>query len=256
MTVNPHSAIRIPQSAIVLALLACLLVLPRPATAQLTVYPTTATLAPYATPQFTATPAAGVTWYATGGTEVEPNLGLYTAGPTAGTYTVTAYSAYGTGMATVTITTGGGGALTIYPTTASVALGGTQQFTATPAAGVTWTANVGTITTTGLYIAPTTAGTYTVTAYSAYGSATATVTVGTGGGALTITPTSASARPGRHLSVYRHPRGRGQLDGQCRHGHRQWALYRPEHGRYLHGHRHQYLRHRHRRGRPWVPPKR
>ncbi len=62
-------------------------------------------------------------------------------------------------------------AVSISPSSASLTAGGTQQFTATVAGttntGVTWSASAGTITTSGLYTAPNTAGTYTVTATSA-----------------------------------------------------------------------------------------
>jgi subtilase family serine protease len=70
------------------------------------------------------------------------------------------------------------------PATATVAVGGTQQFTAsvtgTTNTSVTWTATGGTVTTAGLYTAPATTGTYTVKATSAADttkSASATVTV-------------------------------------------------------------------------------
>lgn len=45
-------------------------------------------------------------------------------------------------------------AIQVSPPTASVALGGTQQFTATVSSGVTWSASEGTISATGLFTAP------------------------------------------------------------------------------------------------------
>ncbi len=47
-------------------------------------------------------------------------------------------------------------AIGVSPPAASVALGGTQQFTATVLSGVTWSASEGTISATGLFTAPTT----------------------------------------------------------------------------------------------------
>jgi len=67
--------------------------------------------------------------------------------------------------------------LTIAPPTATLNTGATQQFTATPAAGITWTATGGTISNTGLFTAGNTAGTFVVTAKSAAGTATASVTI-------------------------------------------------------------------------------
>src|SRR5580658_7463448 len=45
-------------------------------------------------------------------------------------------------------------AIGVSPPTASVALGGTQQFTANVSSGVTWSASEGTISATGLFRAP------------------------------------------------------------------------------------------------------
>jgi hypothetical protein len=61
-------------------------------------------------------------------------------------------------------------AVAISPTSASIQTGGTQQFTAAVTGAintaVTWSASGGTITTSGLFTAPATGGTYTVTAAS------------------------------------------------------------------------------------------
>ena len=139
----------------------------------LTITPPTATLNTGATQQFTANPATGVTWTATGGTISK--TGLYTAGNTAGTYTVTAKNTTDTATASVTITAAQ--TLTITPPTATLNSGATQQFTASPSTGVAWLATGGTISNTGLYTAGNTAGTFVVTAKSAAGTATASVTI-------------------------------------------------------------------------------
>jgi beta-glucanase (GH16 family) len=75
-------------------------------------------------------------------------------------------------------------AVSISPSSASLATGGTQQFTATVSGStntaVTWSASCGSISSGGLYTAPTTTATCTVTATSAADttqSASATVTV-------------------------------------------------------------------------------
>src|SRR5438105_1129404 len=121
-----------------------------------TVSPSTATVTEGATQQFTATASSSVTWTATGGT-IDAS-GLYTAGNTAGTFTVTATDTSGNqGHATVTVQS----PVVITPSTATVQSGGTQQFTAN--VSVTWSVSCGTISSSGLYTAPSTAGTCTVT---------------------------------------------------------------------------------------------
>ncbi len=76
--------------------------------------------------------------------------------------------------------------VSISPTSASLLAGGTQQFTATVTGttntAVTWSATAGTVSSSGLYTAPGTAGTYTVSATSVADktrSAAATVNVTT-----------------------------------------------------------------------------
>jgi len=165
--------------------------------------PTSATLAPNATQQFTATVTGStntaVTWTATGGTL--SGTGLYTAPATAGTYTVKATSVADTSKsasATVTVTATAVVAVTITPTSAALTTGATQQFTAAVTGStntsVTWTATGGTVSSAGLYTAPTTAGTYTVKATSVADtskSASATVTVTASTGTFTIGYTTA-----------------------------------------------------------------
>lgn len=159
----------------------------------ISINPTTATVKAGATQQFTASVVGssntGVTWTATGGTV--STSGLYTAPTTTGTYTVKATSAADTtksATATVTVTPAAGVSVAITPATATIQTGATQQFTASVTGStntaVTWTATGGTVSASGLYTAPATAGTYTVKATSAADttkSATATVTVTSGG---------------------------------------------------------------------------
>ena len=96
-------------------------------------------------------------------------------------------------------------AVSITPTSASLLIGGTQQFTATVSGttntAVTWSATGGTISSTGLYTAPSTAGSYVVTATSVADStksASATVTV-SATVAVSISPTSATLAAGGTL---------------------------------------------------------
>ena len=146
--------------------------------------PDTATLAPGATRQFSATgtysdgTTGGVTaaWSATGGTVSAG--GLYTAPAAAGSYRVIARES-ATGLAdtsTVTVTAAAPAPtlqqVTVTPGTATVTTGGTVQFSASgrysdgtnKAVAVTWSATGGTVSTAGLYTAGQTAGSYRVIA--------------------------------------------------------------------------------------------
>jgi len=141
--------------------------------------------------QFTATVAGtvtnkSVTWTAALGTIT--SAGLYTAPASAGTDTVTATSVADTtksGTSTVTVSTPVVNSVSVSPTSTSTTTGGTLQFTATVTGtvtnkSVTWTAALGTITGGGVYTAPSSAGTATVTATSnadTTKSGTATVTI-------------------------------------------------------------------------------
>jgi hypothetical protein len=91
--------------------------------------------------------------------------------------------------------------VSVSPTTATVASGGTGQFSAqitnTSNTAVTWSATSGTVSTTGLFTAPTVTATKTVTVTATSvadntKSASATVTVNTAAGILTLNPTSIS----------------------------------------------------------------
>jgi hypothetical protein len=159
-------------------------------TVAVVVSPSSVTLQTGATQQFAATvtglSSSAVTWSATAGTITAS--GLYTAPSTPGTYTVSAQSTADSkqsGSATVTVTSAPPAvSVSVSPSTASVQPSQTKQFSATVSGttntAVTWTATGGTINSSGLYTAPASPGTYTVTATSAADtskSATATVTV-------------------------------------------------------------------------------
>ena len=169
------------------------------------------TVAPSGTQQFTATVTGttntAVTWQVNqvaGGSSQNGTItssGLYTAPNTTSTLTVTvtaisAADSTKSASATVTVssTQTGGVSITISPTTATLNSGGTQQFTATVTGAtdtsVQWqvnqvtggTATIGTISSTGLYTAPTVSATTTVAVTAVANadntkSATASVTI-------------------------------------------------------------------------------
>jgi hypothetical protein len=141
-----------------------------------------------------------VTYSATGGTI--SSTGLFTAGNTAGRFSVIATCVCGL-VATSTLDVAQLTTLRISPKTVSLAAGATQAFTttalwstgATTLPPITYTVTGGSITSTGQYTAPSTAGTYRVIVAHTNGSArdTATVTVGGGadtGGGGTATPST------------------------------------------------------------------
>jgi hypothetical protein len=157
-----------------------------PPVISVTIAPTTATLAISTNQQFTATVTGtnntAVTWSVdgvAGGNMTVGTIntsGLYTAPATAGGHTITATSVVDktkSASATVAVLS-----LSVAPASLKLALQGVQQFTATVQGttntSVTWSVDgvaggnsmVGTITSGGLYTAPGTAGTYTVTATS------------------------------------------------------------------------------------------
>jgi uncharacterized protein YjdB len=166
-----------------------------------TISPTTTSLTPGQTQTFIANVSGstkGVTWSATSIGKID-QTGLYTA-VSAGTGTVTATSVEDTtksAAAQVTVTSGGGGggsiSVSVSPANQTLAVGGTQQFTAKVTGsthGVTWTATgaVGTIDASGMFTA-TKAGTGVVKATSvddATKSASATVTVSNSGAACSL----------------------------------------------------------------------
>jgi hypothetical protein len=157
-----------------------------PPTITITISPTTALLAINTSQQFmatvTGTTNTTVTWSVdgiNGGNTTVGTIsttGLYTSPATVGTHTVTATSVADTSVsanAAVSLMS-----LTISPQTTSLTPSGTRQFTATVQGttnnAVTWSVDgipggnsgVGTISTSGLYIAPATLGSHTITATS------------------------------------------------------------------------------------------
>jgi len=188
-----------------------------PVAVAITISPTSATLVAGATRQFTASVTGStntaVTWTiqegAAGG--AVSAAGLYTAPAAAGTYHVVSRSQADTSKtatATVTVTAAPVAvAITISPTATTLAVSGTQQFTAT----VTGTTNTavqwlvqqgsagGAIDATGRYTAPSTTGAFQVVARSQADTtktATAAVTV-SAGGTYVLAPDRATAwKPG------------------------------------------------------------
>jgi hypothetical protein len=179
--------------------------------ATITVTPNPQSLAINGTQQFTAvgTDAGGnvlviaPTWsIVAGGGAIDVN-GLFTAGTAPGTFTNTVQATSGaiTGNATVTVTVGPLATITVTPNPQTLAINGTQQFTAvgTDAGGnvlviaPTWSivAAGGAISGTGLFTAGTAPGTFTntieATSGAVTGAATVTVTVGPLA-TITVTP--------------------------------------------------------------------
>jgi hypothetical protein len=154
---------------------------------RVTVSPTSVALQPGATQQFSATVTGSsntaVTWTATGGTI--SSTGLYTAGGSGGTFSVTAKAAADpTQTGTAAVTVNQHVTVNVLPTTVTLQPGMTQQFAATVTGSAntaaTWTATGGTVSASGLYTAGATAGSYSVTATSVQDStksASATITI-------------------------------------------------------------------------------
>ncbi|MCZ7400949.1 MAG: Ig-like domain-containing protein [Candidatus Methanoperedens sp.] len=170
---------------------------PTPVLTSITVSPATASAVVGNTQTFTASPkdqfgnpiSATVTWGSSNtGVGTITSAGVFTA-ISAGTTTITATNGSISGTATVTVTTPTPvlTSIIVSPATASVVVGNTQTFTASPrdqfgnaiSATVTWSSSntgVGTITSMGVFTAIS-AGTTTITATSGGVSGTATVTV-------------------------------------------------------------------------------
>jgi Protein of unknown function (DUF1800) len=145
------------------------------ASSEQTISPTSAIVKLGATQQFTSSGATS--WTATAGTV--STSGLFTAPssmPSSSSVTVTATGPGGSASAVVTLQALA--SQSISPTSVSLNLGATQQFTS--AGATSWTAAHGTITTAGFYTAPSTmpsTGTDAVTATGPNGIATAAVTL-------------------------------------------------------------------------------
>jgi hypothetical protein len=186
-----------------------------PTITAITVTPPSANLSTGQTQQFSASAtlsnggtqtSPAVTWSATGGTVTTG--GLYTAGSTAGTFRVIAAASNGRAdTSAITISLPTITAITVTPATVSLQSGQTQQFSASATLStggtqsnpaVTWTATGGTVTTSGIYTAGNTAGTFRVIAASAAGPAdTSTITItATTVTAIVLTPSSTSVAPG------------------------------------------------------------
>ncbi len=176
--------------------------------------PTSATVSPGATQQFTATVTGSantnVTWSVTGGNAngTVSATGLYTAPANSGSYSVVATSvADPSKSATATVTVNAPITVTVSPAGLTVPTGTTQQFTAavsgTANQNVTWTivegAAGGTISASGLYTAGPTQSTYTIKATSVADptrSGTVAVTVGPPAVTVTVTPATVSLASG------------------------------------------------------------
>ena len=151
-----------------------------------------------------------VTYSATGGTIT--GGGLYTAGSTAGTYRIIAANQQSTlrdtSFVTITVPAPSLTSISLSPSSVAVSPGGGYQFNvsgtwtngATNPPPVTYSATGGTVTSAGLFVAGTTAGTYRVIATSGATLAdTSAVTVAVTAPTLTsvvITPGSASLQTG------------------------------------------------------------
>jgi len=140
-----------------------------------TIAPTSATVKLGGTQQFTSAGSTG--WSATAGSV--SSAGMYTAPsvmPSSSSVTVTATGPGGSASAAVTLQVQN--PQTISPPSVSLNLGATQQFTS--AGATTWAATYGTVTSAGMYTAPTAlpaTGADSVAATGPNGTATATVTL-------------------------------------------------------------------------------
>jgi hypothetical protein len=177
--------------------------------------PATASLAVNASGSFTATVTntsnTAVTWTVTGGTiAVSGNSVTYTAPANSGTYTVSATSVADPtkiASATVNVTAAPAVTVSVTPTQATVPASGSASFTASvknaATTSVHWKVSAGAISGSGntvTYVAPSTAGTQSVTATADADTtkeATATVTVATAAPvAVSISPGAASLPTG------------------------------------------------------------
>jgi hypothetical protein len=141
----------------------------------------------------TGTPPASVSYSANGTNAAQTTTVTFSA---VGTYNflVTVKDTNNlTATSSVTVTVGQVlTTITVSPSTATVNAGATQQFTAAAkdqfgnaySATITWTASAGTITTGGLFTAPTTSGTITITAASGSVQGHGTVTVPSASGTV------------------------------------------------------------------------
>jgi len=158
--------------------------------ALVSIYPTGISIGTNETQPFTATVTGltdqRVTWSATGGTIT--SSGSYTAPSAPGSYVVTATSVADTARSASATVTVNPVAVSVVPPTFTLAPGGTKALTASVTGpkdkSVYWTASAGTITSAGVFTAPSTEGTVTIFARSngdpnVTGTATVSVVKGT-----------------------------------------------------------------------------
>ncbi len=169
------------------------------------VSPTTATLASGGTQQFTASVSGStntaVTWSASAGSI--SSTGLFTAPSVTSSTTVTVKAtsqADTTKSATATVTvnsqTQQAVSVSVSPSTATVSSGGSQQFTAsvsgTTNTAVTWSATAGSISSSGLFTAPSVTASTTVTVKATSQADTTKSSSAT----VTVNPTTTGTKPG------------------------------------------------------------
>jgi hypothetical protein len=205
-----------------------LIVAPQPTLVSLSISPSDKSAPSGSLVQFTATgwlsdstsAAVGVTWTATGGT-IDVG-GLYKAGNTPGTFYVVAKHVT-TGFAdTAKVTVGAVlQSIQLNPSSTSLQTGTTKQFSVTGTmtdgstavlAGVTYSTNGGSITSGGLYTAPSAGGTYSVTAKvtningnTISNSATVSVTTPSSTGTSGISTTNFANLPSGYTRFAEHP---------------------------------------------------
>ena len=97
----------------------------------------------------------------------------------------------------ITVQASSGNTITVSPSSATVTVGATQQFSATDSGGLSvgWSASCGSINSSGLFTAPSTTGTCTITASDstgAKGTATATIQAANGGQVTITSPVNNS----------------------------------------------------------------
>ncbi len=191
-----------------------------PAAIAVNLSPSTASVQTNGTLPFTATVSGtsnpAVTWSVTSGSGTVSSAGVYTAPSTAGSATIRAASAADTTMfatAAVTVTAPPAPvSVTVTPSTASVQTGGTLQLNAAVSGStntaVTWSvaSGSGTVSSAGVYTAPSTAGSAAIKATSAADttkSATATITITAPPApvSVTVTPSTASVQTGGTLQL-------------------------------------------------------
>lgn len=167
-----------------------------PTSASITITPSSAQISTDSTQTFTATVSGlsntAVTWSSTYGS-IDPDTGVYTAPSTVGSGVVVATSVANPNLSAQAlvrvIIPSSNVSVSVSSDTSLVSVLGTAHLTATVTGStntaVTWRASNGTITQNGVFTAPSTSGTVTITATSqadptAFGTATITVQAGVG----------------------------------------------------------------------------